>query len=67
MTRRAQHDITTTLPTLPRAHDAFTMPLLRRRLRCHFCNQPSRDALAHPPRSYECPHCDAINYFDEVP
>ncbi|KAJ4307658.1 hypothetical protein N0V94_009659, partial [Neodidymelliopsis sp. IMI 364377] len=41
------------------------MPLLRRRLRCHFCNQPSRDALAHPPRTYECPHCDAINYFDE--
>jgi len=42
------------------------MPLLRRRIRCHFCNQQSRAAVAHMPRSYLCLQCDAVNYFDEV-
>ncbi|KAH6639520.1 Ima1 N-terminal domain-containing protein [Boeremia exigua] len=41
------------------------MPLLRRRIRCHSCNQPSRDAVAQTPRSYRCPQCDAVSYFDE--
>lgn len=42
------------------------MPLLRRRIRCHFCNQQSRETVAHIPRTYLCPQCDAVNYFDEV-
>lgn len=41
------------------------MPLLRRRIRCHFCNQQSRDAVSQTPRTYLCPQCDAVNYFDE--
>ncbi|OSS51512.1 hypothetical protein B5807_03817 [Epicoccum nigrum] len=41
------------------------MPLLRRRIRCHFCNQQSRETVAHIPRTYLCPQCDAVNYFDE--
>ena len=42
------------------------MPLLRRRIRCHFCNQQSRETVAQIPRTYMCPQCDAVNYFDEV-
>ncbi|KAJ4349018.1 hypothetical protein N0V95_004955 [Ascochyta clinopodiicola] len=41
------------------------MPLLRRRIRCHFCNQQSRHTVSHMPRSYLCPQCDAVNHFDE--
>ncbi|KAJ4987258.1 hypothetical protein SVAN01_07269 [Stagonosporopsis vannaccii] len=41
------------------------MPLLRRRIRCHFCNQQARDAVAQMPRTYLCLQCDAVNYFDE--
>lgn len=44
-----------------------TMPLLlRRKIRCHFCNQQSRHAVSRIPRTYLCPQCDAVNYFDEV-
>jgi hypothetical protein len=42
------------------------MALLRRRIRCHYCNLQSRDSVAQMPRQYLCPHCDAANYFDEV-
>lgn len=42
------------------------MALLRRRIRCHYCNVQSRDSVAQMPRQYHCPHCDAMNYFDEV-
>ncbi|KAF1849889.1 uncharacterized protein K460DRAFT_326198 [Cucurbitaria berberidis CBS 394.84] len=41
------------------------MVLLRRRLRCHYCNVQSRDAVSHIPKTYSCPHCDAVNHFDE--
>ncbi|KAF1922063.1 Ima1 N-terminal domain-containing protein [Ampelomyces quisqualis] len=39
--------------------------LFRRRLRCHYCNAQSRDSVAHAPRQYLCPQCDAVNHFDE--
>jgi hypothetical protein len=42
------------------------MALLRRRVRCHYCNVQSRDSVSHIPRQYLCPHCDAVNHFDEV-
>jgi hypothetical protein len=42
------------------------MALLRRRVRCHYCNVQSRDSVSHMPRQYLCPHCDAVNHFDEV-
>ncbi|OAL48737.1 hypothetical protein IQ07DRAFT_512882 [Pyrenochaeta sp. DS3sAY3a] len=41
------------------------MPLIWRRLRCHYCNVQSRDSFAHRPQQYQCPHCDAVNHFDE--
>ncbi|KAL5120090.1 hypothetical protein ACEQ8H_001915 [Pleosporales sp. CAS-2024a] len=41
------------------------MALSRRRLRCHYCNSPARDSVAHVPRQYLCPQCDAVNHFDE--
>ncbi|KAF2625622.1 hypothetical protein BU25DRAFT_345820 [Macroventuria anomochaeta] len=41
------------------------MPLLRRRIRCHFCNQQSRHTVSHVPSTYLCPQCDAVNHFDE--
>ncbi|KAL6707167.1 hypothetical protein ACN47E_004714 [Coniothyrium glycines] len=41
------------------------MVLLRRKLRCHYCNTQSRDNVSHIPRTYRCPVCDAVNYFDE--
>lgn len=53
----AQHDT---------ARHAFAMVLLRRRLRCHYCNTQSRDSVSDIPRVYLCRHCDAVNHFDEV-
>ncbi|CBX92194.1 hypothetical protein LEMA_P049000.1 [Plenodomus lingam JN3] len=41
------------------------MPLLRRRLRCHYCNVQSRDSVSKIPQTYLCPHCDALNHFDQ--
>ncbi|KAF2848967.1 hypothetical protein T440DRAFT_427672 [Plenodomus tracheiphilus IPT5] len=41
------------------------MPLLRRRLRCHYCNVQSRDSVSQIPQTYLCPHCDALNHFDQ--
>ncbi|KAH8730179.1 Ima1 N-terminal domain-containing protein [Phaeosphaeriaceae sp. PMI808] len=41
------------------------MPLLRRRIRCHYCNQQSRDGIPNTTRQYLCPQCDAVNYLDE--
>ncbi|KAI1531389.1 repeatdomain containing protein [Pyrenophora tritici-repentis] len=41
------------------------MALLRRRLRCHYCNVQSRDGVSQIPKTYHCPHCDAVNYFDQ--
>ncbi|RMZ66155.1 Integral inner nuclear membrane ima1 [Pyrenophora seminiperda CCB06] len=43
----------------------FTMALLRRRLRCHYCNVQSRDSVLQIPKTYHCPHCDAVNHFDQ--
>lgn len=43
-----------------------TMALLRRRIRCHYCNVQSRDSFTQSPRQYHCPQCDAVNHFDEV-
>lgn len=63
-----QHSSTAATPaTASTRRASFTMPLLRRRIRCHFCNQQSRAALAHAPRAYLCPQCDAVNHLDEVP
>lgn len=42
------------------------MPLLRRRLRCHYCNVQSRESVSQIPKRYRCPQCDAVNHFDEV-
>jgi len=42
------------------------MTLLRRRLRCHYCNVQSRDSVSQIPKTYHCPHCDAVNHFDQV-
>ena len=42
------------------------MALLRRRLRCHYCNNQSRDTFLHIPKTFHCPQCDAVNHFDEV-
>jgi phage FluMu protein Com len=44
----------------------FTMAIIRRRIRCHYCNMQSRDSVSNVPRQYLCPHCDAVNHFDEV-
>ncbi|KAH7359974.1 Ima1 N-terminal domain-containing protein [Pyrenochaeta sp. MPI-SDFR-AT-0127] len=41
------------------------MVLLRRRLRCHYCNVQARDSVSHIPKTYLCPQCDAVNHFDE--
>ncbi|KAH7389510.1 Ima1 N-terminal domain-containing protein [Phaeosphaeria sp. MPI-PUGE-AT-0046c] len=41
------------------------MALLRRRIRCHYCNVQSRDSVTQIPRQYHCPQCDAVNHFDE--
>ncbi|KAF2127119.1 hypothetical protein P153DRAFT_424437 [Dothidotthia symphoricarpi CBS 119687] len=41
------------------------MVLLRRRLRCHYCNTLSPDSVSDIPRLYLCRHCDAVNHFDE--
>ncbi|KAF1940889.1 hypothetical protein EJ02DRAFT_349055 [Clathrospora elynae] len=41
------------------------MVLLRRRLRCHYCNTQSRDSVPHIPKTYHCLRCDAVNHFDE--
>ncbi|KAI8934250.1 hypothetical protein NX059_008995 [Plenodomus lindquistii] len=41
------------------------MPLLRRRLLCHYCNVQSRDSVSQIPQTYLCPHCDALNHFDQ--
>ncbi|KAH9876156.1 hypothetical protein J1614_004035 [Plenodomus biglobosus] len=41
------------------------MPLLRRRLRCHYCNVQSRDTVSQIPQTYLCPHCDALNHYDQ--
>lgn len=58
------------VPQLQPSHQSpdiwFNMPLLRRRLRCHYCNVQSRDSVSHIPKTYHCPHCDAVNHFDEV-
>jgi DNA-directed RNA polymerase subunit RPC12/RpoP len=42
------------------------MPLLRRRVRCHYCGNYARDHVSHMPQTYLCPHCDAENHFDQV-
>ncbi|KAI4665722.1 uncharacterized protein J4E78_003187 [Alternaria triticimaculans] len=41
------------------------MALLRRRLRCHYCNTLSRDTVSQIPKTFHCPQCDAVNHFDE--
>ncbi|EMD97642.1 hypothetical protein COCC4DRAFT_52176 [Bipolaris maydis ATCC 48331] len=41
------------------------MPLLRRRMRCHYCNVQSRESVSQIPKKYRCPQCDAVNHFDE--
>ncbi|KAH4412435.1 hypothetical protein HBH92_111970 [Parastagonospora nodorum] len=41
------------------------MAIIRRRIRCHYCNMQSRDSVSNIPRQYLCPHCDAVNHFDE--
>ncbi|KAH7085136.1 Ima1 N-terminal domain-containing protein [Paraphoma chrysanthemicola] len=42
------------------------MALLRRRIRCHYCNQQSPDTVTQMPRRFHCPHCDATNYYDKL-
>jgi phage FluMu protein Com len=42
------------------------MTLLRRHIRCNYCNVQSRDRVSQMPHQYLCPHCDALNYFDRV-
>ncbi|KAF2266648.1 hypothetical protein CC78DRAFT_614829 [Lojkania enalia] len=39
--------------------------LLRRRLRCHYCNQDSANNQQGVPRTWVCPHCDSTNHLDE--
>ncbi|KAF1960365.1 hypothetical protein CC80DRAFT_466166 [Byssothecium circinans] len=39
--------------------------LLRRNLRCHYCNLTSRNEHGGIPRQWLCPNCDATNYLDE--
>lgn len=44
-----------------------TMPrLVRRSLRCFYCNKSSRNDQAGIPRTWTCPHCEALNHLDEV-
>lgn len=46
---------------------SFTMPrLLRRKLRCHYCNAYCSNQQAGIPRTWLCPSCDAPNFLDEV-
>jgi late competence protein required for DNA uptake (superfamily II DNA/RNA helicase) len=42
------------------------MALLRRKLRCHYCNTQSRDTVSRMPETYHCRECDAVNHFDEA-
>ncbi|KAF2692101.1 hypothetical protein K458DRAFT_325951 [Lentithecium fluviatile CBS 122367] len=39
--------------------------LLRRKLRCHYCNACSRNDQAGIPRTWMCPYCEAVNHLDD--
>jgi phage FluMu protein Com len=40
--------------------------LLQRRLRCFYCNGVARNDQAGIPRTWHCPHCEAVNHLDQV-
>ncbi|KAF2035513.1 hypothetical protein EK21DRAFT_53821 [Setomelanomma holmii] len=42
------------------------MVLLRRRIRCHSCNQHAQEGLAQVPPKYHCRHCESVTYFDKL-
>lgn len=39
------------------------MPVFRRRLYCHYCGKKSNQTNL---RTFECEHCEAVNYLDKV-
>ncbi|KAF2273244.1 uncharacterized protein EI97DRAFT_469808 [Westerdykella ornata] len=39
--------------------------LLRRRLRCFYCNNVARNEQPGIPRAWTCPRCEAVNYLDQ--
>ncbi|KAF2635930.1 hypothetical protein P280DRAFT_410697 [Massarina eburnea CBS 473.64] len=39
--------------------------LLRRNLRCHYCNATTRNEHGGIPKKWLCRNCDAVNYLDE--
>ncbi|KAF2737358.1 hypothetical protein EJ04DRAFT_126797 [Polyplosphaeria fusca] len=39
--------------------------LVRRRLRCHYCNTYCAGDHSGIPRAWQCPHCDSMNHMDE--
>ena len=48
-----------------RDHEVFFGLQLRQRLDCHYCGKRSKLTPGHV-RKFRCPHCLALNFFDEV-